>query len=219
MTYPGKLITVEGIDGSGKTTQVKRLIDYLNLKGFQTILVREPGGTEVGEAIRNILLNVEMNSVTELLLFMASRVENIKLNVLPALKEGKVVVCDRFIDSTMAYQGYGREVLSEVLYLQPLIDKLIRPDHTLFLDLRLEDSIERMNKRIGQDKDRLDSLDIEVKRRIYNGYQMAFESDPKRNVKIDAGGPIDVVTSNILMWIDNIFIPSNKGLITDAKRS
>ena len=216
MNYPGKLITVEGIDGSGKTTQVKRLIDYLNLKGFDTILVREPGGTRAGEAIRDILLNVDMDPVTELMLFTASRFENIKANILPALKEGKVVVCDRFTDSTMAYQGYGREILSEVLYVQPLIDRIVKPDHTLFLDLRLEDSIERMNKRIDQDKDRLDSLQIEVKRRIFNGYKVAFESDPRRNVKIDAGGPVDVVTSNILMWFDNIFIPNNKDLIKNV---
>lgn len=212
----GKMIVLEGIDGSGKTTQVKRLVEYLTLKGFDVLQVREPGGTEVGEKIREILLNVDMDPLTELMLFTASRIENIKLNILPALAQGKVIVCDRFVDSTFAYQGYGRMLKYEVMDIQPLIDNLVKSDHTLFLDLRLEDSIKRMNERFGQKKDRLDSLNIEIKQRICDGYAQAYENNPDRNIKIDASGTIDEVTSIILEWVDNFFIPNNQTLIMES---
>lgn len=209
----GKLITVEGIDGSGKTTQVKRLVDYLTLKGFDVLHVREPGGTQIGEMVRDILLHVDMDPLTELFLFTASRVENIKANILPALEKGKVIVCDRFIDSTYAYQGFGRGLKYEVIDAQAFVDRLVNVDHTLFLELRLEDSIERMNARLGQDKDRLDSLDIEVKKRVADGFTQACIRNPNRAVKINANGSVDEVTSSILEWVDNVFIPANKDLI------
>lgn len=212
----GKLISIEGIDGSGKTTQVKKLVEYLSSKGFDVLQVREPGGTIIGEKVRDMLLDIKMEPLTELMLFTASRIENIKVNILPALKEGKIVVCDRFIDSTFAYQGYGRNLKSEVAYIQPLIDDLVQAQHTLFLDLRLQTSLNRLKERLGQKLDRIDSVSLDVKQRIYDGYIQAYKLNPQRNIKIDASGTIDDVTQAIKEWVDQSFIPANRELIKEV---
>lgn len=205
--YTGKLIVFEGIDGSGKTTQVNYFKELLTNSGFDVVGFREPGSTEAGEQIRNTLLNVDMDGLTELLLFNASRVENIKKNILPALEAGKIVVCDRFTDSTIAYQGFGRGYLAEALMLQPLIDKLVVPDYRVFLNITIEESLKRLSARTGQSHDRLDALDTPIKHRIANGYHTTTGSH--KNVEVfDASGSITDIQNNIALWFNNYVKPN-----------
>lgn len=209
----GKLITVEGPDGSGKTTQIKELVDYLIFKGFKVMHVREPGGTAIGECVRDLLLNMDMHAQTELLLFTASRIQNIHENILPALDKGVVVVCDRFIHSTQAYQGHGRGLKAEVKKLQTLVDDLVTIDYTLFLNITLEQSIARIERRRNQAKDRLDRLDIDIKAKIFEGYKEAQESNPDKHFGIDASDSIESVTQSVKHWVDTVFIPTSQELL------
>ena len=137
----GLFISIEGLDGSGKTTQVQGIKTYFENKGIQPVMLREPGGTIIGEKIRHIVLdakNTEMDSISEMLLFAASRAQNVAENILPALNEGKVVICDRFIDSSIVYQGYGRELdVNEVLNVNLAAIRHRLPDITFFLDKNL----------------------------------------------------------------------------------
>lgn len=215
----GKLIVLEGPDGSGKTTQVSELVDYLIFQGFKVIRVREPGGTVIGERVRDILLNLDMHGQTELLLFTASRLQNIHENILPALEKGIVVVCDRFIHSTRAYQGHGRDLMDDVKVVQSLVDKLVSVDYGLFLNISLEESINRIERRRGQAADRLDALDIEIKKKIMQGFKEAELSDPLKHFGFDASGSIEDVTLSIRNWVDTVFIPQNKDLIAHDLRT
>jgi dTMP kinase len=215
----GKLITVEGPDGSGKTTQIKELVDYLIFKGFKVMHVREPGGTAIGECVRDLLLNMDMHAQTEVLLFTASRIQNIHENILPALEKGTVVVCDRFIHSTQAYQGFGRGLKVEVEKLQTLVDDLVTIDYTLFLNISLEESIARIERRKNQAADRLDRLDLDIKARIFQGFKEAQESNPVKHFGIDASGPIESVTESVKHWVDTVFIPNSKGLLNHDRHS
>lgn len=214
MSRNGKLIVLEGSDGSGKTTQVSLLMEYLASKNIPAVRVRDPGGTLVGDKIREILLNDDMGSVTELALFTASRLELIKEVILPALEEGKVVVSDRFTDSTMAYQGYGRQLVRQASLMVDLVHEIVIPDHVLFLDVPLQVSIDRINERaIIQGKDRLDSLDIETKKRIYQGFIAQRNLNKERNVVINANCSIDETFTSIAHWVDNNLI--KKGINHD----
>lgn len=220
----GKLICIEGADGAGKSTQIKAMVEKLRDWGIDVVQFREPGGTEVGEKIRDILLNVDMDPFTELMLFTASRIENIKQNILPALQAGKVVVLDRFVDSTMAYQGYGRGLRSEVAYLMSLIDNLVKADYVLFLDIPFDLSIERLKERIEK-SDRLDQLDFDTKRKIFAGFQVLMHENPERNVVINAVGTRQEVEDRITNWIDTDFMTKNlhlclsKGVADETSRS
>jgi len=135
----GLFITFEGLEGCGKTTQAKMLFDFLIKQGIPSIYTKEPGGTKIGDKIRNILLdqkNDGMDYKTEMLLFLASRAENVRLIILPALEEGKIVISDRFYDSTTAYQGYGRGIdLKIIKHLNSLVVEKAIPDLTFILDI------------------------------------------------------------------------------------
>lgn len=185
----GKFITFEGSEGSGKSTQAGLVFDYLKAKKFPVMLLREPGGVKISEAIRKLLLDVKsagMSDECETLLYMAARAQLVKEVLRPALSEGKIVICDRFLDSTIAYQGFGNGV--DV----PLIQQLgafatngIKPDMTLLFDIDTEKGLSRTNTK----KDRIELRSIEYHTRVRQGYLALAQEDPTRVkvIPVDAG--------------------------------
>ena len=173
----GFFISVEGGDGSGKSTQLLKIKEYLNKKGQAYIFTREPGGTSISEKIRDIILdpaNTEMTDLTEALLYAASRAQHIDEVILPALKEGKVVISDRFVDSSLAYQGYARNLGDTVWEINsPAVSKCM-PDITFFLDVSPEEAMERIASR---GHDRLEKEEMNFHQKVYEGYQKLIEKD------------------------------------------
>ena len=194
----GLFISVEGGDGSGKSTQLGYIKGYLEEKGISNIFTREPGGTEISEKIRDIILdpdNTEMADITEALLFAASRGQHVAEKIKPALEKGITVVCDRFVDSSIAYQGYGRG-LGDVVRIvnEPAVSGCM-PDVTFFLDITPEDAMARISKR---GHDRLEREALELHERIYEGYQKLIENDrDNRIVRIDANRAPEEVWEDI----------------------
>lgn len=181
-------ITLEGPEGSGKTSQLPRLAEALRSAGYDVLTTREPGGTAIGDQVRKVLFdlgNKGMDPRTEILLFQASRAQHVEEVIRPALKAGKVVLCDRYADSTLAYQGYGHEmdltVLSEVV---TFATGGLKPDLTVFLDVNVEVGLERRTK--GGDWNRLDDYDKAFHHRVYAGYQKLIKAEPERWVRVDA---------------------------------
>jgi dTMP kinase len=207
----GKLISLEGLDGSGKTTQIQYMQDYLTQKGFDVTTIREPGGTAVGEKIRDVLLHSEMDPMTELMLFTSSRMEIITQRIIPSLQQGKVVLADRFIDSTYAYQGSGRGLTNSVIYLERLIREYVEVDYTLYFDVSVELSIERL-KKAGKALDRIDSQTPEFKKRVKQGFEDRLLNEPKRITMIQADSPEINVSQQIKHWLDRSFIPYNANI-------
>ena len=189
----GTFITFEGGEGSGKSSQARLLAEYLKEKGYDVEVTREPGGTGIGDAIRAILLNPElseMGNVAELLLLAASRAQNVHERIEPALARGAVIVCDRFIDSTLAYQGYGRDFdLGLLNSLNSLATGGVTPDLTILLDLSPEVGLERskaLDKAEAKqgEGDRFEQEDIEFHRRLREGFLELAEAEPDRFRKI-----------------------------------
>jgi dTMP kinase len=191
--------TLEGPEGSGKTTQAQRLVSWLREMGKEVLAVREPGGTEISNAIRHILLDFGSGKVdarTELLLFCASRAQLVSEKILPHLAQGGIVVCDRFADSTLAYQGYARGL--NLTFLRLLLDFAtngLKPDLTLLLDIEVNAGLGR--KADNEEWNRLDAEDVGFHARVRNGYHALAAADPKRWVILDAGHPPDVVAADI----------------------
>ena len=189
----GTFITFEGGEGSGKSSQARLLADYLKEKGYDVEVTREPGGTGIGDAIRAILLNPElseMGNVAELLLLAASRAQNVHQRIKPAVDRGAVVVCDRFIDSTLAYQGYGRDFDLDLLKsLNRLATGGVTPDLTILLDLPPEVGLERskaLDKAEAKqgEGDRFEQEDIDFHRRLREGFLELAAAEPDRFRKI-----------------------------------
>lgn len=202
----GVFISFEGIEGSGKTIQSKLLYEYLKKRGVEAVLTEEPGGSRIGCIIRDLLLsveNVEMTPVTELLLYGASRAQHVEEVILPAVKKGCVVITDRFTDSTIAYQGYGRGIeLNLIDNINKIVTGGLTPDITIILDLDVEEGIQR-NKGINK-KDRIEREDITFHRRVRDGYHAIAEKEPERIQVIDASESIEKVhnrTTEIVMKI------------------
>ena len=180
------LITFEGIEGSGKSTQVALLCEYLLEKGYSVVRTREPGGTLFGEALRKVLLHRDMHifPLSELLVFMAMRAQHVEQVIMPALQEGKIVLCDRFVDATYAYQGYGRNIdLGIIETLNRLVTKGIRPNLTVLLDVSVETGLTR--KAESAPMDRFEIEDLSFHRKIRDAYVKLSEEDPKRFFVID----------------------------------
>lgn len=183
----GLFITFEGCEGSGKSTQSRMLYSYLKRKGLLVIHIREPGGTEIGEQIRKILLNPNnkgMDPTCETLLYMASRAEIVKDIIKPALDENKIVICDRFIDSTRAYQGYGLGVdMKMIEYVGRFVTDNLVPDLTIFLDVATKKGL----KRAGVVKDRIERRPFTYHLRVREGYLKLVHLEPKRIkiIKVD----------------------------------
>lgn len=198
----GRFITFEGPEGCGKSTQVKRLKAFLEERGLEVVCTREPGGTATGEAIRNILQHdvsgEDLSDECELLLFAASRAQMMDRVILPALARGAWVVCDRFTDSTLAYQGYGRGMSLEDLHgINDFAIEGVRPDLTFLLDIPLEVSAARLNKRfadLGEKADRFEKLDDAFHERVRLGYLELAVQNPDRFCVVDGTQSIDEVT-------------------------
>jgi dTMP kinase len=198
----GFLLTVEGVDGCGKSTQVRRIASYLKKAGHQVSVVREPGGTRLAERIRRLLLDfrsADLALPAELFLYLAARGQLYAEVIAPALARGDVVVCDRFTDSTLAYQGDGRGFPVPLLrQLNDLSTAQRRPDLTLFLDLPLSIS----NRRKGKVADRLESEQELFYKRVLRGFRRLAKTEPKRVVRIDARRDKDQVTQEIRAVLD-----------------
>jgi len=192
------LITFEGIDGSGKSTQISLLKDHLTKSGKEVRVLREPGGTDISELIRGMLLNpeIEIDPVTELLLFSSARSQLIAEKVKPLLADGVVVILDRFYDSTTAYQGYGRKSIpiDQVHQINKIASHEIAPDVTFYLRLSLEESAKRT---AHMQKDRMEQSGIEFFQNVIKGFDELSESE-ERFVTIDASKSVDEVHNLIL---------------------
>lgn len=193
----GLFITFEGPDGCGKTTQMKLLAEYLEKKGEEVVLTREPGGKGLGEKVREILLNYdgEVSDRCESFLFLADRAQNIDIIVNPAVKAGKIVLCDRHIDSTVAYQGYGRGLdIERINMLNNLATNGKKPDLTFVFDVDVETSM----KRVGKEKDRMESAGIDFHNRVRQGYLELAKQEPNRIKVIDATKSIEEIHDEVI---------------------
>ncbi len=195
----GKFITLEGSEGSGKSTNLAYIRDRLVERGIDLVVTREPGGTPLGEAIRSLLLdhrNTAMCSDTELLLMFAARAQHLAELILPALESGKWVLCDRFTDATYAYQGAGRGIAHErIAQLEQWVQGDLRPDLTLFLDVPVSLGLERASSR--GEPDRFEREKIEFFERVREGYLTQARQAPRRYRVIDASCPLDQVQGQI----------------------
>ena len=212
MSWPGAFISFEGIDGSGKTTQLRRLESLLTAKGHGVTLAQEPGGTRLGGEIRRLLLdkaNTDLRAIPELLLYFASRAQNIEEVILPALQQGRVVLVDRFTDATVAYQGYGRALgVETVRRIEAVSCKGVKPDLTLLLDVDVETGVGRALERNAvqnDDESRMEQESREFFRRVWQGYQDLQQAEPERVRRIDGRGSIDEVAARIEAEVENFF--------------
>ncbi|MFS8897541.1 dTMP kinase [Synechococcus sp. R3-13] len=183
-------ITLEGGEGVGKTTQQALLVERLRQEGYACLCTREPGGTALGKTLRELLLHGDpFSPLAELLLYAADRAEHVSKVIAPALAAGQVVVCDRFTDSTLAYQGYGRGIdLDLIRQLNRWVTDGLQPDLTLWLDLPPEVGLARSGS-----CDKLEQEHLEFHRRVYQGFQALAAAEPQRIVRIDAqGSPAEV---------------------------
>ncbi len=208
----GILITFEGIDYSGKTTQAKKLFNYLKRKGHKVVFLREPGGEKISESIRQVLLssrNAGMSPLTELLLYIASRAQLVSKVILPALKQGKIVICDRFYDSTLAYQGYGRGLGKKTIeYLNKISVSGLKPDLTFLIDIPLRVFMLRMRKN-NRKKDRIEKEKIVFYKKVRKGYLRIAEKNKKRFRVIDGSGEIKEVWDKVQQMADSL-LKTNK---------
>jgi dTMP kinase len=192
-------ITFEGPDGSGKTTQVAPLSEYLTQHGHRVLITREPGGTAIGDQIRQVLSdlkNTGMHPRSETLLFLAARAQLVEQVIKPHLAGGYIVLCDRYADSTMAYQGYGHQNdLNQISSLINFATGGLKPDLTLLLDVGAEAGLQR--KAQGDEWNRLDAYSLEFHQRVRQGYAVLAESEPARWVVIDADQPSEKVQETI----------------------
>lgn len=186
----GKLITFEGCEGVGKSTQINMLKDYLKASGQQALFLREPGGNPISEKIRSLILdptNTDMTDMCEAMLYSSARSQLIGQVIAPAIDEGQLVICDRFIDSTIAYQGFARGLgVQTVKTMNELVCGEYMPNCTIFLDLPPTESFKRKG---GQDKnDRIELESIDFHNKVYEGYLKAAELYPDRFVRISPRG-------------------------------
>lgn len=193
------LITFEGTEGCGKTSQIPLLALYLRQQGYKVITTREPGGTPIGDQVRSILAdltNTNMQPRTEILLFQASRAQHVDELIVPHLQTGHIVLCDRFADSTLAYQGYGyQRYLGKI---EPIIEFAtggLKPDLTLLLDMDVEVGLRR--RASGGEWNRLDAMDLEFYQRVREGYHKLVQAEPERWVMIDADQTVEKVQAEI----------------------
>lgn len=205
----GLFITFEGPDGSGKSTQIQYIKEYFEAKQIPCLFTREPGGTMIGEKLRSIILdkeNAEMSDMTEALLYAASRAQHVEELIKPALEEGKIVVCDRFIDSSIAYQGYGRKLGDVVRTINEYAVCGCMPDVTFLMEL--DPGIGK--SRICEDvQDRLELEKIEFHNRVYDGYKEVADHYEERFVCINAAREKEEIRADIIGHLENVL--SNRG--------
>ncbi|MDX1416726.1 MAG: dTMP kinase [Candidatus Promineifilaceae bacterium] len=193
-------ITFEGPEGSGKSSQIGRLQTFIEARGFQVVATREPGGTAIGDQIRDCLHDVnnkEMISVTEFLLYSASRAQLIREIIQPALNQGKIVLCDRFADSSIAYQGFGRGLdLNRLRQITEFATSGLKPDLTFLLDIDVERGLSR--RVIGNDEmNRLDLEAVAFHKRVREGYHQLAQAEPERWCIIDADRSVELIQAEL----------------------
>ena len=199
----GLFITFEGADGSGKTTQLNNIKSFLEQKGFDVVITREPGALEIGQKIRNILLHHDgiVADRCEMFLFLADRAQHVETFIKPAIEDGKIVLCDRHTDSTIAYQGYGRgQNITLLKELNEIAVNSIKPDLTLVFDV----STEVAQERVGSEKDRMESAGIEFHKKVRNGYLELQKQEPDRIKLINANNPIEEVFEDTKKIVDKL---------------
>ena len=196
----GFLVSLEGPEGAGKTSVLEAIIPILEDRGIEVLSTREPGGVLIGEKIREVILDpshTEMDAKTELLLYIASRRQHLVEKVLPALEAGKLVIMDRFIDSSVAYQGFGRGLDIEAIdWLNEFATDGLKPDLTLYFDIEVEEGLARSAANSDREVNRLDMEGLDLHRKVRQGYLSLLEKETDRIVKIDASLPLDQVIAN-----------------------
>lgn len=210
----GFFITVEGVEGSGKTTQARLLADYLRSRELHVTETREPGGTHISEIVRRVLLSPSSEGIsaeTELLLYLACRADHVTRLIRPALERGEVVICDRYADATLAYQGFGRQLdVDRIRKLNEAATDGLVPDITVVLDLDAETGLERVARRSEGGTDRLESEELEFHKRVREGYRQVAASEPDRVKTVEADGEIEIVRGEIRSIMDEFL--SRRGL-------
>jgi dTMP kinase len=193
----GIFITIEGPEGAGKTTIIEMLLEKLESEGYPIMKTREPGGIEISEQIRNVILNknnTAMDGRTEALLYAAARRQHLVEKVLPAIEQGFIVLCDRFIDSSLAYQGFARGIgMDEVYSINTFAIDNKMPDATLYFDIDPEMGMKRINDHKGREVNRLDLENLEFHRKVREGYQLLSRKYSNRIIEIDASQPLQKV--------------------------
>lgn len=198
-------ITLEGPEGSGKSCQIPPLADYLRQMGYEVLTTREPGGTAIGDQVRQVIMsmgNTEMDPRTEILLFCSARAQLVEQVIRPALARGVVVVSDRYADSTLAYQGYGHRM--ELAVLRRILDFAtggLKPDLTLLLDVDVEEGLRR-RRCSGGEWNRLDAYEVEFHKRVRHGYHELAEAEPQRWKLVDANVNREMVQSSIRQVVE-----------------
>ncbi len=206
-----RFVTFEGIEGSGKTTQIQLLSTHLEERGVDHVLTREPGGTTIGDHVRRLVLDpaVPMTPACELLLYAAARAQHLEQVIRPALADGRVVLCDRFTDATLAYQGYGRGLPIDLIGKLHALEALaLRPDLTLLFDLEPAAALERARRRdISKtvDESRFEALGLEFHERVRAGYLELARRHPERIVLIDARGAAAEVQARVRAAVARVF--------------
>lgn len=204
----GKFITIEGSDGAGKTTHIEFLKGWFSKNGVDVVTTREPGGTTLGEALREILLSPDITNLedeTELLLMFSARMQHLEEVISPALNAGKTVLCDRFTDATYAYQGGGRGISHKrIKQLEDWVQKSMEPDMTIVLDVSVEMGLERTSNR-GDAKDRFEIQELSFKRAVRQVYLDRAQQFPQRIHVVDATKSIDDVQKDLIAIITNVF--------------
>ena len=196
-------ITFEGADGCGKTTQIELLDKYLKEKGFKTLVTREPGAKGLGEKLREILLNYdgEVSPNCESFLFLADRAQHVDCVIKPALKKGIIVLCDRHTDSTVAYQGYGRQLdIEQIKKLNEIAVNGLKPNLTIVFDIDIETSMQR----VGKTKDRMESAGTEFFNRVRNGYLAIAKEEPNRVKIINSADTIENIHKQVVGLVEQI---------------
>lgn len=193
----GYFITLEGVEGSGKSTLIRSLRDFIEKSGREVIVTREPGGIDISEQIRSVILdtkNTNMDGRTEALLYAAARRQHLVERIIPSLEEGKIVLCDRFIDSSLAYQGFARDLgIDEVLSINEFAIGSFMPDLTLYLDLDPEIGLNRIRQNKGREVNRLDLEEINFHKNVREGYETIIKRFPDRIVRVDGNQELDKV--------------------------
>lgn len=196
----GHLITLEGGEGAGKTTQQRLLAAALSSRGYSCLTTREPGGTEVGQALRHVLLEAfpaGLSARTELFLFAADRAEHVETVIRPALQSGSIVICDRFTDSTLVYQGMGRGIELELIkQINQMATQGLEPDLTLWLNLPPEIGLARVQER-RRTPDQIEQQDLDFHHRLHRGFAQLAAAEPRRIREVDALGPIEIIAAEI----------------------
>lgn len=204
----GTLISIEGPEGAGKSSVLEALLPRLENAGIAYLTTREPGGVEIAEKIREVILDpshTEMDPKTELLLYIASRRQHLAERVLPALKAGKLVIMDRFIDSSVAYQGFGRGLaVADIEWLNQFATDGLKPNRTFYFDIDVEEGLARIAKSASREVNRLDLEGLSLHQKVRQGYLAILEKEPQRVVKIDASQPFDQVVEDTWLLLKEV---------------